>query len=150
MKTKKRTIVSAVLVSKDEKILLGKVRDGGVYPDCWHIPGGGVDGDETKQQALIREIKEEVGIDISGIDPFLLSDTDTGVAKKVDKDDGETYQIEMTFNTYRVDLSSNADDVVVSLDDDLKEYKWASFDELKNYKHTPPSQKLFNKLGWLK
>lgn len=150
MKRKKRTIVSAVLVSKDKKVLLGKVRDGGVYPNCWHIPGGGVDGDETKDQALIREVKEEVGIDINGLEQVLLSDTDTGTAQKVDKDDGETYEIEMSFNTYRIDLPLNSDDIEVSLDDDLKEYRWVALDDLGDYKHTPPSEKLFTKLGWLK
>jgi len=43
MRQQDRTIVSAVLISRDKKILLGKVREGGVYPDCWHIPGGGID-----------------------------------------------------------------------------------------------------------
>jgi len=149
MKKKKRAIVSAVLISKDNKILLGKVREGGVYPDCWHIPGGGVDGDETKHQALIREIKEEVGIDIDNIKQVLLSDYDTGVAEKIDKSDGEKYLIEMAFNTYKVVLPFEAEKISVSLDDDLKEYKWVEMKDLGNYKHTPPSEKLFTSLGWL-
>lgn len=41
------------------------VNKGGVYTDCWHIPGGGIEEGEDKNSALMREVKEETGIDIS-------------------------------------------------------------------------------------
>lgn len=149
MKQKNRTIVSAVLVSKDNKILLGKVRDGGVYPDCWHIPGGGVDEGEDKETALIREMKEEIGLNIRDKSMKLLSDSDTGEAVKTDKDTGEKWLVKMSFNVYKVSLGENAGDIEISLDDDLKEYQWVPIADLKNYKHTPPSEKLFREIGWL-
>lgn len=98
MKQKYRVIVSAILVSKDRKILLGKVRDGGVYPNCWHIPGDGVDEGENKETALIREIKEEVGLNIKDNLMKLISDSNTGEAIKTDKDTGEKWLVKMSFN----------------------------------------------------
>lgn len=149
MKIKNRTIVAAVLVSQDNQILLGKVRKGGVYPDCWHIPGGGVEENETKTEALNREIKEEVGLDIGGFQVELLSDSDTGEAVKTEKETGEEWLVRMQFNTYRVDLPSPAVDIVARLQDDMQEYRWVPMDELSRYKHTPPSEKLFKHLGWI-
>lgn len=149
MKRKDRIIVSAVIRSKDNKILLGKIREGGVYPNCWHIPGGGVDIGEDKITALIREVKEEVGIDITNNTITLLSDSDIGEAVKTDKNTGEKCLVTMHFNVYQINLEENSEAVHVVLHDDLKEYQWVSFDKLSTYKHTPPSEKLFKSLGWI-
>lgn len=53
--------VRAIIV-KDNKIILTKrVKPNETY---WVFPGGGIEQGETKEQALIREIKEELGLDI--------------------------------------------------------------------------------------
>jgi len=149
MKNKDRIIVSAVIISQDNKMLLGKVRVSGVYPDCWHIPGGGIEPDESKQDALTREIKEETGIDISNYEAELLSDSDTDEALKTDKDIGEKFLVTMHFNVFKINLELIADEVNISLNDDLVEYQWVPLLDLKKYKLTPPSEKLFRKLGWI-
>lgn len=149
MKTKNRIIVSAVIVSKDNKVLLGMVRKGGVYEDSWHIPGGGAEEGETKEETLVREIKEEVGLDISNFPKKLICEGDKGQAIKINKKIAEKYLVKMTFFTYKIELNSDAENTKISLNDDINEYKWVSIDELKNYKHTPPSQKLFSSLGWV-
>jgi 8-oxo-dGTP pyrophosphatase MutT (NUDIX family) len=149
MHQKNRTIVSAVIISQDGKILLGKVRKGGVYPDCWHIPGGGVDEGEDKETALVREIKEELGLDIQSLSKPLISDSGTDQAVKTDKDTGEQFLAIMQFNVYQINLDQPAMQIAVALNDDLTEYQWVEKFDLKNYKHTPPSQKLFSQLGWI-
>lgn len=150
MLKRERNIVSAVLVSKDNKILLGKIRDGGVYPDCWHIPGGGIEERETKEEALIREIQEETGLDIKDSPKKLLSDTDSAQAVKTDKVTGKKFLVTMHFNDYEINLPTTAKDTTIILSDDLKDFIWISKKELKDYKLTPPSEKLFLKLGWIK
>ena len=53
-------IATTAVIQHNNKILLGKrQRD-----DRWELPGGKVDDNETPEQCVIREIKEELGIDI--------------------------------------------------------------------------------------
>lgn len=149
MKKINRDIVSALIVSNDGRLLMG-MKDptgGGVYADCWHIPGGGIEQGEDKIQALTREVEEEVGIDITSAKIELIDDQGSGVSTK--KKDGEEVECHMKFYVYRVDLKTNFLDTKVSLSDDLKVFEWADLKKLASYKLTPPSITLFKRLGWI-
>lgn len=153
MRKIKREIVSALLFSKDNKLLMGKKdpTKGGVYPDCWHLPGGGVDDGESLVDALKREVIEEVGIDISNYNVILIDNTDKGESEKVLKGNNEKVICEMTFNVYEIKINDKtADNIKVELNDDLVESKWFTKEEIQNVKLTPPSVTLFSKLGFLK
>jgi 8-oxo-dGTP pyrophosphatase MutT (NUDIX family) len=147
-----REIVSALIFSKEGKLFQGMKaeRKGGVYLDCWHIPGGGVDEGEDKITALIREIKEETGIDISQYRIELIDDTGKGESEKILKDTGEKVLCKMNFNVYKVVIDDKyASEIKVELNDDLVKYQWFDLDNLKNIKLTPPSVELFKKLKYL-
>lgn len=51
------------LIRKDTKILLGLRPTGETLAGHWEFPGGKIDQGETPQEALRRELQEEVGID---------------------------------------------------------------------------------------
>lgn len=151
MKIIEREIVSGLIFSKDGKLLMG-MKDpahGGVYPDCWHIPGGGVEADETKEQALHREILEETGIDISNAKVRLADAQGSGQTEKTLKETGERVLCNMKFNVYRIDLDTDADQTPLNPSGDLPTLEWASLDKVSGYKLTPPSITLFKRLGFL-
>jgi len=152
MKTIYREIVSALIFSNDNKILLGMkdLDSRGVYADCWHIPGGGLDEKEAKISALTREIKEETGIDISGYKIKLIDDKGKGESLKTIKDTGEKVLCKMTFFVYKVVIEDKkAEEIKIKAGDDIKTYKWVNIPELKSLKLTPPSTVLFKKLRYI-
>jgi 8-oxo-dGTP diphosphatase len=59
-------VVSALLVNPAGEVLL-QLRDDDpalLYPDCWTIPGGHVEPGETPAEAIRRELREEMALDV--------------------------------------------------------------------------------------
>lgn len=57
---KKEIHVVGAVVLADEKVLCVQRGPGGSLPGLWEFPGGKIEGGETPQQALAREIDEEL------------------------------------------------------------------------------------------
>lgn len=66
----KQIKVVAAIIKNEDKILATK-RGYGEFINMWEFPGGKIESGETKKQALVREIKEELNIEIN-VDKFAL------------------------------------------------------------------------------
>jgi 8-oxo-dGTP diphosphatase len=63
---------SIIFINDDNKILLF-LRDDFPqikYPNRWDIPGGHVEIGETPEECIVREIKEEIGLQLSNFQLF--------------------------------------------------------------------------------
>ena len=65
MSEKELVIVSAlVLVDQDGRVLICERPKGKFMAGYWEFPGGKLEKNETPKNCLIREIKEEIGVDL--------------------------------------------------------------------------------------
>ena len=56
-------VVAVVLIDRDGRVLLSQRPSGKSMTGLWEFPGGKIENGEVPEEALIRELKEELGID---------------------------------------------------------------------------------------
>jgi 8-oxo-dGTP diphosphatase len=68
-------VAAVVLVDPDGRVLLAQRPEGKAMAGLWEFPGGKVDPGETPESALIRELAEELGIDVTAscLAPFTFA-----------------------------------------------------------------------------
>ncbi len=68
-------VAAAALVDVDGRVLLAQRPQGKAMAGLWEFPGGKVDPGESPESALIRELAEELGIDVAAscLAPFTFA-----------------------------------------------------------------------------
>jgi 8-oxo-dGTP pyrophosphatase MutT (NUDIX family) len=66
-----RRSAKVLVLDDQDRVLLFRGRDPLAEGDVgwWFLPGGGIEGDETDEQAAIRELREETGLRVSDVGP---------------------------------------------------------------------------------
>jgi 8-oxo-dGTP diphosphatase len=65
-------VAAAVILRPDGGFLLGQRAADTFYPGYWEFPGGKVEPGETPRQALVRELHEELEIDVLAATPWIV------------------------------------------------------------------------------
>lgn len=77
MRPGRRIDVAAAVVMKDDgRFLLAQRPPGKPYAGYWEFPGGKVEDGESAQEALFRELHEELGIEVERAYPWITRDYD--------------------------------------------------------------------------
>jgi 8-oxo-dGTP diphosphatase len=67
---KKVQVAVGVLIRPDGSFLLTSRPQGKDYAGYWEFPGGKIEGNETVEEALGRELHEELGIQVADVAPW--------------------------------------------------------------------------------
>ncbi len=130
----RRIIVSTLIKCKDKYLFIKQNKEGGAYQDCLHIVGGGLEENETLEEAIKREVMEEVHIKLDKVVPFDF-DSDITMYK------GQMTQL--IFLRYTAEI----EEFTGYADSDAKEMIWLSKEEILKYKHNEPSMRFLKKLN---
>ena len=121
---RQRTIVCP-LIQNDGCYLLCKMADDrGVFPGQWALSGGGVEPGERIEEALRREVREELGeqLVLSEITPWTFSD-DIRTKTYADGSQEEIYMIYLIFDC----VAANRE---VKINEEFQAFAWVKPEDL--------------------
>jgi len=120
--------VVAALVYQNWRFLIAKRRAGDTFGGFWEFPGGTVDAGESKEEALKREIKEELDVDID-------------VGREVYRLSAETPHSMITIYLFECKILRGSPRAI-----DCAQVSWERLSDLKNVNFIPGDKKI---VEWL-
>lgn len=122
---RQRIIVCPVIQNEGEYLLCKMAADRGVFPGQWALPGGGMEAGETLEEALRREINEELGEElcITDIQPWTFRDD----IRTKTYPDGKTEEIYMIYLIFDC-ISTNRN---ITFNEEFQEIAWVPPETLK-------------------
>jgi len=126
-------IVLGGVVIKDGKILiLQRHKDEDVYPNMWELPSGKREPIEPSETSLIREVREETGLDVKIIMPFSVFDY------QIEKPDEIRDSTQINFLV--APLSDN-----IILSEEHQSFAWITKEEIDKYELTEATKGVIKK-----
>ena len=121
-------VVAAVIKDDSGKILITQRNLKRSQGGLWEFPGGKIEPNETKEQAIVREIKEELTIDIN-----VKNYIDEKIFTYPEKDIN-LIALECSIINGNIELLEHED------------YRWVSSSELENFEFAPADMFIVEKL----
>jgi len=140
---RQRIIVCPIIKNNGDYLLCKMADDRGVFPGQWALSGGGMEPGETIEEALRREIREELGeeLRITEIAPWTFRD-DIRVKTYPDRRKEEIYMLYLIFDC----ISANRQ---VTFNDEFQEVKWVSPNDIGQLDLNEATRMTFKQKGIL-
>ena len=119
--------IVAAIIRKEDKVFATQ-RGYGEWKDWWEFPGGKIELSETPEEALKREISEELSAEINVDELFSTVDYDYP-------------KFHLTMHCYLCTLQTNAMHL-----NEHESARWLAKDELDNVKWLPADKSIIDKL----
>lgn len=121
-------VVAAVIQNEDGKVLIAQRNLKKAQGGLWEFPGGKIETSETKEEAIVREIKEEMDLDIEAGDVI-----DQKIFNYPEKD----------INLIAINCKQVHGAIRLNEHEDAK---WVCKDELKDFNFAPADEFIINAL----
>ena len=127
-RTLHRVVSKVIIQNSKSEILLAKVRRG-FFSGCWTLPGGFVDYSEHPRTGAVREVKEELGLNITIADPKsecgeeILGNDGALIQQAIFGENGLSW---LSFSYHTV-MDIQADQIIPK-DDEIEKAEWFSLE----------------------
>jgi 8-oxo-dGTP pyrophosphatase MutT (NUDIX family) len=115
-----REAARAILLDPDDRVMLLRYDENGGF---WATPGGSLEPGETPRQAVIRELREELGVRHVDLGPHLATRTKDHQVAGRDVRQAEQYYLARV-------RPENVDPQSAASPDNIQEWRWWSLAEL--------------------
>ena len=119
--------VVAAIIKKQDKIFITR-RSYGEFADMWEFPGGKIELGESREEALIREVKEELELDINNLEYLTTVEYDYP-------------NFHLTMHCFICEICGG--ELVLNAHNDAK---WVSLEELSTQKWVPADVEVVEKV----
>lgn len=119
--------VVAAIIKKQDKIFITR-RSYGEFADMWEFPGGKIELGESREEALIREVKEELELDINNLEYLTTAEYDYP-------------NFHLTMHCFICEICGG--ELVLNAHNDAK---WVSLEELSTQKWVPADVEVVEKI----
>jgi 8-oxo-dGTP diphosphatase len=123
-------VVGAMLQNAEGRYLITQRPPKATLPLLWEFPGGRVEEGESDEQALAREIREEMGVDVQVLEQALHTHHDY-----------PTYDID--FRVFRCRLTSPESSIQHLR---VNDHRWVTLEEISQYQFPDADAKTLAKL----
>ena len=131
---KTHIVVHAIILDKENRVLITKRAPNlKIYPNLWSIPAGHIEENESFEDCLKREIKEELGVNI------------TKIVKSIQPYEGELDSRYWKVKLFIIDVDVDE----INPNKEIADYKWIDPKDVYNFKTTPILDKHFKRAGIL-
>lgn len=121
-------VVAAAIILDNDKVLIAQRQEGSNMEYKWEFPGGKLEQDETPEECLVREIREELDMAIEPIEIY----------KAVRHKHNDKDILLLAYICKRIQGEGRAIE--------CNDFKWISLDELGQYEYTPADVGIVDKL----
>jgi 8-oxo-dGTP diphosphatase len=121
--------VVAAVIERDGRYLITQRNASATLPLLWEFPGGRVERDETDEDALTREVRGRIGVEVE-------------VGPKLGEHVHEYASYEVHLTMFSCKLAAGADPYPAMVND----LRWVTSREFLDYDFPPADEKTMNKL----
>lgn len=122
-------IVVAALIERQEQFLIAQRRLTDRFPGLWEFPGGKLERGESPEEALRRECREELAVEV-----------EVRRIREVLFHPYDSFSVLLLF--YDCEIVAGEPQAL-----DCERLEWAAFDKLEDYEFLPADKPLIRRLG---